>query len=135
MQVGLGFSSGAKPELAIFQVAYSRFEQDRLLIRGRCSGQKKRRKPQIELAWVSAHASSNPYRVAPHYFAAAAFCAAQRFLTASAIRFRPSGESFLFFLAGFVATGATAAALFGLPAFFFGTGAASSLSSAFASCN
>ena len=46
------------------------------------------------------------------YFAAA-FCAAQRFLTASAIRFRHSGEMFLFFIfAGFAATGATTASAF-----------------------
>jgi hypothetical protein len=78
---------------------------------------------------------SNPHRVASRYFAAAAFCAAQRLLTASAIRFRPSGESFLFFLAGIVATGAIAAIDFGMPAFFFAAGAVPPLSNAFAFYN
>jgi len=45
--------------------------------------------------------------------AATAFCASQSFLTASAIRFRPSGEMFLFFFfAGFVTACTTTAAAF-----------------------
>jgi len=90
-----------------------------------------------------AHASANPYRVASGHFMAAAFFAAQRFLAASAIRVRPSGERTRFFcFAGFVVEGATAAAFLGaaatflgLPAFFFAAGAAPPPSNAFAFCN
>ncbi|MGB7548797.1 MAG: hypothetical protein WBM14_13685, partial [Terracidiphilus sp.] len=69
------------------------------------------------------------------------FCAAQRFLTASAMRFRPSGLRFrFFFLTGFAAgTVATfldaAAAFFGLPTYFFAVGATPPLSNARARCN
>ncbi len=63
------------------------------------------------------------------YFAAPAFCTAQRLFTASAIRFRPSGDRFLFFFfAGLAAADAaaspflvSAAALRGLPAVFLAT--------------
>jgi len=64
--------------------------------------------------------------VASRYFfdkAAAFLCNSQRRFTASAMRFRPSGESFLFFLRGGLIAGAAmetvaAAARFGLPTFF-----------------
>jgi len=76
------------------------------------------------------------------YFVAAAFFAAQRFLAASAIRWRPSGERILFFFAAFLAAGATAAdflgaatTFLGLPAAFFAVGAAPPLSNARACCN
>ena len=72
------------------------------------------------------------------FFGAAivAFCAAQRFLTASAIRFLPSGERFLFFFFAGLAAGVTAASIFlGLPTFLFATGAALPLSNARACCN
>jgi len=42
-------------------------------------------------------------RIDASYLASAAFFASQRLLTASAMRFRPSGLRFLFFLAGFAA--------------------------------
>jgi len=81
-----------------------------------------------------------PHRPEEGYFSAAEaafFCAAQRRLTASTIRFRPSAEMFLFFFfAGFAATGAMAAATFlGLPGFFFGAGAWTPASTARACCN
>ena len=93
-------------------------------------GRNTRPKRQTELTLFDA--GRRPYCKVVRYFASAAFFAAQRFLTASAIRFRPSGERFLFFFfAGFVAAGATAAAFlgaaatfFGLPGRFFAAGAA-----------
>jgi hypothetical protein len=52
------------------------------------------------------------------------------------MRFRPSGDSFLFFFAGFAVAGATAAAtFFGLPAFFFPACGVPPLSRARACCN
>ena len=76
--------------------------------------------------------------IAITYFEAAAFlCASQRRFTASAMRFRPSGERFLFFLlfaiffAGVcTADVATATNFLGLPAFFFGAAAPPPLSRA-----
>jgi hypothetical protein len=71
------------------------------------------------------------FLIALRYFfdrAAAFLCASQRRLTASAMRFRPSGESFLFFLragltAGIAMESAGASVLFGLPTFFAVAGA------------
>ncbi len=106
-------------------------------------GQKRKPKRRTDLTRVRACASLSPLRREADYFAAAAFCAAHRFLTASAIRFRPSGDRFLFFFAGFVAAGTTAAdaflgtatTFFGRPTVFFGAGAAPPLSRARACCS
>jgi hypothetical protein len=68
---------------------------------------------------------------------AAFLCAAQRRLTASAMRFRPSGERFLFrFFAGFAAAAAISATTFlGLPAFLLAVGALAPTSNARALCS
>jgi hypothetical protein len=86
------------------------------------------------------HAQVFPRIQAAGYFwatAVAFFCAAQRRLTASAMRLRPSGERFLFFFfAGLAIAGATAATTFlGLPGFFFAGGAEAPTSNARAFCN
>ncbi len=62
--------------------------------------------------------SCRPFVLSKHsYFAAAAFfCSAQRLLTASAMRFRPSGVRFLFFFATFLAAEAPAFLVFAAPA-------------------
>src|ERR1035438_2029949 len=102
------------------------------------SGRKRKQTTRTELARLRACASPDLNYEAASYLPAAAFCAAQRFLTASAMRFRPSGERCLFFFlfAGFALTWATAAAFLdaaatflGLPAFFFAAGAARPLRS------
>src|ERR1035437_7997609 len=106
------------------------------------SGQKRKQKRSTELTWVRTYVSQSQSRRAAGYFVSAAFFAAQRFLAASAIRWRPSGLSFLFFLADFVAAGATAAAFLGaattflgLPSAFFGAVAAPPPSRVRACCN
>jgi hypothetical protein len=65
------------------------------------------------------------------------FCAAHRRLTASAIRFRPSGERFLFlFFAGLIGVGATADKTFlGLPGPRFAVETLALASNARALCN
>jgi hypothetical protein len=74
--------------------------------------------------------------------AAPTFLAAQRFLRASTIRFRPSGLSFLFLFAGLARGTAATTTLFGAiagflgrPAFFFPVLATSSCSRLRACCN
>ena len=104
-------------------------------------GPKTRPKRQTEL--TLSDAGRRPHCKVARYFASAAFFAAQRFLTASAIRFRPSGERCLFcFFAGFAAAGATTAAFLGaaatflgLPGAFFAAGLAPPPSSVRACCN
>ena len=57
--------------------------------------------------WAGIQASSWPSRNSS-YFAVAFFCSAQRHLTASTMRFRPTGVRFLCFLTGFLAARAAA---------------------------
>src|ERR1035437_632544 len=103
----LGESGAIRRRLEPLQFSFTGSRQHALNVSSGTGGHE-----WIELTRVRPSASSYLNWGVPAYFTAAFFCAAQRFFTASAMRLRPSGVSFLFFLAGFVATGAATTAVF-----------------------